>query len=259
MRVLGVAALLALGIRDAASTALVYALSIGLCGLVLTLAARPALPSRSSARAISPLVARGAAIHAPALAGIGLTVINQGWVYSQLPSGDAGIFAVAAGAAATLQVLSLAELTASTVAMSEAQTGWAGVGLALRRVAGLSAIGLLAGTVVAPLAVPLVYGPAFSPAVVPFCLLLLATTTENVARVGQAALQCRGFPKIAWVVDGVRAVVLLLGMVGFGVRGGVTGVCGATAASQIAGLIAALFLLYSARGRASPTAVESRE
>lgn len=247
-RALAVAALLALGLREATPASLAFSISIGTTGVILAAAARPALPTRATFGSIRPLLARGGAIHAPALAGIALTVVNQGWVYSRLSSADAGLWAVAAGSAATLQVLSLAELTASTVGMSDIEHGWAAVRTALGRVTGLSALGLLAGVLVSPVALPLVYGAAYSPAVLPFCLLLLATAAENVGKVGQGALQSRGYPKVAWAVDGVRATILVVAMLTFGTQHGVPGVAAATAASQVAGLVTSLVLLARAQG-----------
>lgn len=252
-RVGAIAALLIVGVRDATATAIAFALPMGAAGVTLLAATHPSLrpPARG---ALVTALGRGMAVHAPALAAIGLTMANQGWVYSRLPSDAGGLYAVAAGAAATLQVLSLAELTASTVPMAHPQSGWRAVRTALWRTSSWSVAGVVAGAVAAPIAVPLIYGAPYAPAVVPFCILLAANGAENVARVGQSALQSRGHPKTAWVIDVVRAATLGACMLGFAVRGGIAAVAWATLASQAAGAGVGLLLLRFARRRSSVVA-----
>lgn len=252
-RVVAITALLILGAHDATATAIAFALPMAAAGIALLAAARPSLRAPERGPLLAAL-GRGAAVHAPALAAIGLTMANQGWVYSRLPSDAGGLYAVAAGAAATLQVLSLAELTASTVPMAHPQSGWRAVRTALWRTSSWSAAGVVAGAVAAPIAVPLIYGAPYAPAVVPFCILLAANGAENLARVGQSALQSRGHPKTAWVIDVVRAATLGACMLGFAIRGGIAAVAWATLASQAAGAGVALLLLRSARRRSSVVA-----
>ncbi|MBI4954898.1 MAG: hypothetical protein HY908_22945 [Myxococcales bacterium] len=252
LRVLGLGLLMVLLVRSVLFASVVIGVTSAAAGVALTVLVRPRIPRRDALQPLWPLLARGAAIHASTLVAIALTVVNQGWAYARLSDEDSGLFGVAAGAAATLQVISLAELTASTVAMSDTALGWGAVRRALRRSSMLSALGAVVAVAVAPFAVPLVFGTAFAGAVWPFCLLVAATAGENISKVSQAALQSRGYPKVAWVVDGARATSLVACMATFGIANGVVGVSLATAIAQGVAVVAGLAALVVARYRLAP-------
>src|SRR5262249_2129478 len=143
------------------------------------------------------------------LAIVAISCADQGWVFTRLPDSDAGFYAAAYGAAMTLDVIGFAEITASTVAMSDPERGWKHSKAALWRTAGLVGLGMLAAWVVAPFAIPLLYGSAFIPAVRTFQILVTGEAIYNIGRVAETALQSAGNPRTAWIFQGSRGIALI--------------------------------------------------
>ena len=233
-------ALLATGETRPSAAALVLAGQAILIAGGLGGAARPASPSGLSSQLAREALRRGVSNHLPTVAVAAISLLDQGWVFSQLRDADAGFFATSLGAALLVDVLGFAEITASTVAMSDAQAGWRSRRTALSRTTVLGIAVLAVGYLLAPFVIPLVYGKAFTPAVPIFRVLLVGQVLYNLGRVAEAALQSAGRPQVAWLFQATRGAALFTFMGFFGRFAGPIGVATATAAASAAGALATL-------------------
>jgi len=234
-----VAVLLAVGEQRTAVAAAAVAGHAILQVALLSAVAAPQRP-RGALAAIRLTLRRGLSNHVPSLLLIGMSLVDQGWVFTHLADEDAGLYAIALGAAMTLDVIAAAETTASTVAMSDPKTGWRRAWTALGRTAVLAGAGALLAWALAPTLIPLVYGRAFTSAMPLFRLLVAGEALYNVGRVAEAVLQSRGAPRVAWAFQGVRGVALVISMVWFGAERGAVGVALAAGVANAVGALATL-------------------
>jgi antigen flippase len=247
--VAAIAALMLFGEHRASVVAAANAATWIVTATSLYLVARPLGPAFDT-KQVRVVLRRGLANYVTMILMVAIGCLDQGWVFTKMLNADAGLFATAIGVSQLLEVLSFAEISASTVAMSEPNNGWPGARRALLRTSGLAAAGYAAGYLLSPVLIPLIYGTAFTSSVPIFRILLAGSACYVVGRVAESALQCAGRSKLAWILQISRGSFLVLFMISFGARGGLHGVAWASSmASLVSSTIVVAVVLRTLRGR----------